>query len=85
LTRLREVNPAHLSAEQFQNARTLAGLKETFLNDLAKGKQTHSLAHVLDYLNNISLAETDATEVRNNTRRVEEVNKSLYPSLLTPF
>jgi hypothetical protein len=73
LTRLREVNPQNLTTEQFQNAKTLVVSKETFVNDLAKGKQTHSLAHVLDYLNNISLAETDATKLDEYIKRLEEL------------
>jgi chromosome segregation ATPase len=77
LTRLREVNPANLSAEQYQTARTLVVSKETFVNDLAKGKQTHSLAHVLDYLNNIAGAEHDATELRTNNARLGELTTEL--------
>jgi len=73
LTKLREVNPANISADQFTAGRNVVGLKDTFVNDLAKGKQT-SLAHLIDYINNVTSVEETVTELNTNRRRLEEVN-----------
>jgi len=76
LNKLREVNPANLSAEQFTAGRTVVGLKDTFVNDLAKGKQT-SLAHLIDYINNVTSVEETVTELNNNRRRLEELTANV--------
>jgi chromosome segregation ATPase len=76
LNKLREVNPANISADQFAAGRNIYTLKDTFVNDLAKGKQT-SLAHLLDYINSVTSVEETVTELNANRRRLEETTNEV--------